>query len=462
MPHHRLNSLLTQRQFQQTQQAQTDCMSWFNLLTAPALFDELEQRLPAHRERLFPPTETLAMFTAQSMSEDRSCQHAVNQAAIHRLVSGLPRCSPNTCGYCQARQRLPVELIEGMTRYVGDYLDHEQPDAWLWQGRRVRLVDGTTLRMPDTAANQASFPQQAGQKPGLGNPLCRLVGITCLSSGALLNAAVGRYQGKGGDEQTLLRAIEHSLKQGDILLGDAYYPGYFFIARMQAKGVDILMQQHGSRQRKTDFLKGLRLGKDDHLIALRKPKTKPDWMDQKDYEAAPDSLWVREFKAGKKILITTLDHPQNHSVKALQALYQQRWNIELDLRDIKATLGMGDLRCKTPEMALKEIWTFLLAYNLIRLLMLQSALVCGLKPRQISFKHSQQIWLQMNQQWDISDWDQLILICQMVGQVKVGNRPGRIEPRALKRRPKAYPILTVPRPVARQNVRDNGHPKKLK
>ena len=299
-----------QQHFIPSQRAETDCLTAFNLLTDDRLFDELEKLLPEHRERLFPPTETLAMFLAQAMSADRSCQNTVNQAAIHRLLSGLPQCSTHTGGYCRARQRLPLEMIQGLTLYLGEQIDQQLPEAWRWQGRRVRLVDGTTMTMPDTAANQAQFPQQSRQKAGLGFPICRLVGITCLSSGALLNAAIGPYRGKGANEQALLRSIEDTLDSGDILLGDAFYPTYFFIDRMLKQGVDILMEQQGSRQRATDFRHGKRLEQKDHLIHLSKPKIRPDWMDDSTWQEAPESITVREFKAGEKIMVTTLICPK--------------------------------------------------------------------------------------------------------------------------------------------------------
>ncbi|WP_370872702.1 IS4 family transposase [Methylicorpusculum sp.] len=440
----------------------TDCLGAFNLLTSDLLFDELEKRLPEHRQRLFPPTETLAMFIAQAMSADRSCQHAVNQAAIQRLINGLPQCSTHTGGYCRARQRLPLELISGLACHLGLQIDHQTPTQWRWQGRRVRLVDGTTVTMPDTEENQAAFPQQRGQKPGLGFPICRVVGMTCLSSGALLNAAIGPFNGKGGDEQTLLRSIEGTLDSGDILLGDAFFPTYFFIARMQMQGVDILMEQQGARKRVTDFRRGQSLGSRDHVIRLDKPKIKPDWMSEPVWHAAPEHLTIREFKAGGKIMVTTLMCPKTFTKADLNALYKQRWNVELDIRSIKETMGMNVVSCKTPEMVIKEIWGYLLAYNLIRLLMTQAAILAGILPREISFKHSLQLWLIWSRQTNTSDNHMLWVVCALMAQQRVGNRSGRIEPRAVKRRPKPYPLLVVPRGQAREHVKKYGHPKKLK
>ncbi|EAR21250.1 IS4 family transposase [Nitrococcus mobilis] len=380
--------------------------SFFKLLTSEALLDRVEQGLPrGHRKRLYPPTRALSLFLAQALTADRSCQNIVNQAAVERLAGGLATGSTHTGGYCLARQR--------------------------------------------------------GQSPGLGFPIGRLVGITYLASGALLNAAIGRFQGKGGNEQTLLRSMQESFAPGDILIGDAFFATYFFIAAMQAKGVDILMEQHGSRKRSTDFRHGQHLGPRDHVIVIHKPKKRPQWMSETEYAAAPATLTLRELKAGGKLLVTTLRCPNTAPKGALKALYQSRWHVELDIRHIKETLGMDVLSCKTPDMTRKEIWVYLLAYNLIRLMMVQSARLADIAPRTISFKHCLQLWLISAQQLDTADDGQLRTLLSLLAQQRVGNRPGRIEPRAVKRRPKPFPLLTKPRHAAREEIREKGIQKKL-
>ena len=328
----------------------------------------------------------------------------------------------------------------------------------------MRLVDGTTVSMPDdTPANQAAYPQPRSQKPGLGFPLCRLVGLLCLGSGAVLNAAIGRHHGKGGDEKALLRSLLDTLDGGDILLGDAYYATYFLLCELRNRGVDAVFEQQGSRRRSTDFRRGQRVGQRDHLITLAKPKSKPGWMAQIAYDQAPDLLQVRELRAGGKTLVTTLLCPQQTSKAAVQQLYQSRWQVEFDLCNIKTTLGMERLSGKTPAMAEKEIWVYLLAYNLIRLLMAQAALLADRLPRAPSFKHTLQLWVAWSQYGSGSHHhDKLAVLFTLIAQQQVGKRPGRIEPRAVKRRPKPYPLLTTSRPLAREAVRENGHPKKLK
>lgn len=441
----------------------TDSYQFFNLLTSPDLLEPLESLLPDHRERLFPPTETLSMFLAQALSADRSCQHAVNAAAIQRLAGGLPICSTRTGAYCRARQRLPLEMLCTLTRHAGQLVTERVPATWLWQGRAVRLVDGTTVTMPDTPANQATYPQPRSQQPGLGFPLCRLVGLVCLGSGALLNAAIGPYRGKGGDEQALLRSLLDTLQSGDLLLGDAYYATYFLLCDLQERSVDAVFEQQGARRRSTDFRRGHRLGQHDHLITIAKPKIKPDWMAQAEYDHAPASLTVRELRTAGKLLVTTLLCPKQTPKAALRQLYRSRWHVELDLRNIKSTLGMERLTCKTPAMATKEIWAYLLAYNLIRLMMAQAAVLANCLPRELSFKHTLQIWVLWRQRGMGTDHDDaLSALFVLIAQQRVGNRPGRIEPRAVKRRPKPYPLLTKPRPLASEKIQIHGHPKKLK
>ena len=440
-----------------------DAFSFFNQLTSPELLDTLEISLPEHRERLFPPTETLSMFLAQALKPDRSCQSIVNDAAIKRLTGGLPPCSTYTGAYCKARQRLPIEMVSTLVRHTGSLIGAAAHQTWLWNGKRVYLVDGTTVTLPDTPANQAAYPQQNSQKPGLGFPICRIVAVTCLSTGAVLNAAMGRYKGKGGCEQALLRTLLDTFESGDMMLGDAYFGTYFLLVELKSRNVDALFEQYGARKRSTDFSQGVKLGRHDHLITLIKPKVRPDWMTAEQYAAAPKSLVIRELEVSGKILITTLICPDCTSKQALKTLYKSRWQVELDIRNIKTTLGMETLSCKSPQMGEKEMWVYLLAYNLIRLMMVQSSLMADVLPRTLSFKHTLQLWLGWSGiQNQSNEHNSIAGLLLLVSEQSVGNRPGRIEPRAIKRRPKPYPLLTKRRQEAREDIKKYGHPKKTK
>ena len=443
--------------------AVSDTFRFFNQLTSPDLFDALEATLPDHRERLFPPTETLSMFMAQALKPDRSCQGIVNDVAVKRLQYGLPPCGTNTGGYCRARKRLPLEMVSGMARHTGRLIAGKVPDQWRWFGRRVRLVDGTSVTLPDTPANQGTYPQQRIQEPGLGFPICRIVGITCLFSGAVLNATMGKFKGKETGELALLRSMMDVFEVGDVILADALYATYFLLAELILRGVDAVFEQHGARQRSTDFMQGEALGKQDHLITLTKPKVRPEWMAVEQFESAPDSLTVRELKVGGKVLVTTLLCPKAMPKMELKKLFKLRWQVELDIRDIKTTLGMETLSCKSPEMGEKEMWAYLLAYNLIRMIMLQSASLADVLPRSLSFKHTQQLWLAWSGASSGSDDNENVTgLLALVAEQTVGNRPGRIEPRAIKRRSKPYPLLTKPRNEARAQLQKQGHPKKIR
>ena len=460
-----INNKLSDLQQQRIQKLakNTDSYQFFNLLTSPDLLTTIEDLLPEHRERLYPPTETLSMFLAQALSEDRSCQKAVNDAVIKRIVSGISSVSCSTGGYCRARQRLPLSMISELVCRTGELINSQISDQWRWQGRRVYLIDGTTVTMPDTAENQSAYPQSGAQKQGLGFPICRIVGIVCLSSGAVLNASIGRIKGKGSNEQSLLRQVLYTFKPGDLVLGDAYYGTYYLLASLHEKGVDGVFEQMGSRKRTTDFRKGKRLGNKDHLVELTKPKKKPDWMTQEQYDGVPNSLTIRELSVNGKVLITTLLSPKTTSKSELKTLYKKRWHIEVDFRNIKTTMGMETLSCKTPAMNEKEIWIYFLAYNLIRLLMAQAALLADILPRQLSFKHTLQLWLAWSQQSDYAaNVGNEELLFMLIAQRRIGNRPDRIEPRSLKRRPKPFPKLMKPREEARADIRKNGHPKKMK
>lgn len=433
-----------------------EAVDFFNLLTGPELLQMTDALLPEHRERLYPPTLALSLFMGQVLSEDGSCQKAVDSWAAQRAAEGLTVHSINTGAYCKARQRLPLEMVRTLARHTATLLSGRAQQGWRWRGRCVKLVDGTGILMPDTAANQARYPQPSSQAPGVGSPLARLVGVICLSTGALIDAAMGPHAGKGTSELGLLRRLVSAFSPGDVMLADAFYCNYFLIAALQAAGVDVLFAQHGARI--TDFRRGEKLGTRDHRVSWPKPKARPEWMSPEDYAALPEELTLREVKVGKKVLVTTLLCPRKVCKTALGQLFRQRWHVELDLRAIKTTLQMAELSCNTPQMNEKEVWVHFLAYNLIRLLMAQAAAKAAVHPRHLSFKHTVQLWSEWTTRGlcnrrDISTG----LLFRLIGQLRVGNRPGRIEPRARKRRPKPYPWLKIPRPQARLRIAAYGH-----
>jgi hypothetical protein len=249
-----------QRRAVRAHAANSNAYAFFNLLTGPQFFEQVESLLPPHRERLFPPTETLSMFLSQALSADRSCQQAVDESAVKRLAAGLTPCSTRTGAYCKARKHLPQDMVRTLACYAGQRVATDAPCSWHWRARPVRLVDGTTVTLPDTHANQSVYPQSHNQKPGLGFPLCRMVGVICLGSGAVLNIAFGPYSGKGSDEQSLLRTMLQTLNPGDVLLGDAFYATYFLLCALRSRNIDAVFEQHGQRQARHRLPQGPKAG----------------------------------------------------------------------------------------------------------------------------------------------------------------------------------------------------------
>ena len=432
----------------------TQAVEFFNVLTSPELLATTEVLLPEHRERLYPPTVALSMFMRQVLEADGSCQKAVNGWAAQRAADGLTPCSVRTGGFCRARQRLPLEMVSTLTRETGRLLSQKALAQWLWRGRSVKLVDGTGISMPDTQQNQERYPQPNTQAPGVGFPLARLVMVICLATGAALDMAMGPHSGKGSGELGLVRRLLEGFCPGDVMLADALYCNYFLIATLMAAGVDVLFEQNGSRI--TDFRRGQSLGTRDHLVRWTKPAARPEWMTPEQYAGFPDELTVREVKVAHQVLVTTLLDHRKVSKDDLSALYARRWNVELDLRNLKTTTGMDVLSCQTPQMNEKQLWVHLLAYNVIRLLMAQAACNAGIDPRELSFKHTVQLWTEWVSRGLSAAKDGGRLFT-LIAQCKVGNRPGRIEPRMRKRRPKPYPWLKIPRAQARRKIELYGH-----
>ena len=299
-------------------------------------------------------------------------------------------------------------LIQRLTAEVAGGSEAEVPETWLWRGRHVKLVDGTTVSMPDTPPNQAEFPQHVAQEPGLGFPIARMVVLISLASGMLCAMAMGPYAGKETGELALFRKL---VDQGD------------------------------------------------YQVQWRRPQ-RPDWMDETTYQSLPESLTLRQlevkvhqpgFRVASLTVVTTLTDAQQYPQADIAELYHQRWLVELDIRSIKVTLGLDVLRCKTPHMVANETWTCLLAYNLIRRSMLQAAARSDRSPRQLSFASAVQTigasWMTLA---TADDGARLIEIqLDSLAQQLVGNRPNRVEPRAVKRRPKPHKLLTQPRAAAR-------------
>jgi Transposase DDE domain len=408
----------------------------------------------------YTPWLTFWAFFWQALSPDHSCRAAVKRITAWMARRGQKLDDEDTGPYCKARARLPESVPFRLMRSLGHELHEAVPADWLWCGRRVKVVDGTTVSMPDTAANQAEYPQSPSQEPGLGFPIARLVVIFCLATGSVLEAAMGKYQGKQTGENALFRRLWEGLSAGDVSLGDRYYGSYFDIALLRRRGVDSVCRLH--QRRVCDFRRGRRLGKEDHIATWIKP-VRPEWMDESTYESLAVVMEVRVvrvhvamrgFRTRVLDLVTTLLDADVYTKKDLADLYRRRWEAELHLRSIKVVLELDVLRCKTPEMVRKELWMGLLGYNVIRASMVEAARAHGQLPHRASFKGALQTLLANEvalreatpgrRRWL---WG---ILLESIARDQVGHRPDRVEPRARKRRPKPYPLLMVPRAEARE------------
>jgi putative transposase len=419
----------------------------------------------ANARSIFNPAVVLWAWLSQVLSPDKSCRAAVMRMVV--LLASLEReaCSTDTAAYCRARAKMPAAVLRRLTLQVGQQLEDAVPKRWLWHGRHVNLVDGATVTLPDTPENQNAYPQPKTQKPGLGFPMIRMVVFLSLATAALQGLAFGLYEGKETGEPALFRNLLDQILKGRIILADRYYCSYFLIALLQEHGVDVVFRMH--QRRKFDFRRGQLLGPDDHLVVWHKP-ARPEWMSQEDFEKMPATLAVREIRAQirqpgirvrKLVVVTTLRDADRYSKEDLADLYHKRWHVELDIRSIKCSLSMDRLRCLTPYMVRKELWAYWLGYNLVRKVSAQAALEQGLHPRQVSFTATRQAV--------VEGWSQLTLgspakrlvlgqaLISVLGKEEVGDRPNRCDPRAVKRRPKPYPLLMKPRREARAELLRN-------
>ena len=445
-----------------TQFAQCDGLPFAEVLPAERVERALQEEEVTWRDCVYSPLLTLWAFLSQVASADGSCRATVARILAWLVSRDETPCSPNTDPYCKARQRLPESLFQRLVRETGQELHGQVPEEWLWKNRRVKVADGTTVSMPDTPENQAEYPQASTQALGVGFPIARLVVVFCLACGTALDAALAPYRGKKTGENSLLRGLEQAVKSGDVLLVDRYFGGYFDIALQKERGVDVVVPLH--QLRSCDMRRGRRLGCDDHVVKWTKPQ-RPDWMDAETYARLPAELELREvrvrvtqrgFRTKTIVVVTTLLDAEEYPTADLADLYRMRWDVELHLRSLKITLGMDVLRCKSPAMVRKEIWAHLLVYNLIRTVMAQAASKHDVAPRQLSFKGTLQIMLAFAERLleaegrTIEELHEALL--EAVAAHRVGDRPDRVEPRAIKRRPKPYPLLQKPRGVARKQL----------
>lgn len=445
--------------------ANDDGLPFGRILTRDYVLQVLEDEGHAYRQRVFCPLVTLWAWLSQCLSQDKSLNEAVSRILAHRVATGLPACSAYSASYSEARGRFPLAVMERMAREVGRQVHDSADDAWHWRGREVFLADGTGLSMPDTPLNQLAWPQIKTVKAGVGFPVMRAVGLISLSTGAVVDFAFAPHEGKGTGEGALLRSLLPSANRGDIIVADRFYPAYRTVGAMMNAGIDIVAISH--RHRKVDFADGIQLGEKDHIVEWQRPVAR-DGLSREEVDSLPETVRVREFEITiedreggfeSAVIVTTItdpDVPQDE----ISDLYWRRWNCELDFRSIKCSMHMDVLRCKTPEMVRKEIYAHLLAYNLLRGVMTDSAKKTGILPREISVKGTMQAVESFTPALMMTDARDVLYNAMLttVSAHRVANRPGRLEPRVKKRRHGWRVMMTKPRDQYHRRLASQANP----
>jgi putative transposase len=414
------------------------------------------------QDDIFSTNITLWAFLAQALRDGKgaSCAAAVAEITTYMLQTGGQPPAGDTGDYCRARAKLSLPALRRLVIESAGQLERRAEESWLWNGLHAKLVDGFTFTMPDTPDNQEVFPQLSTQRAGAGFPIARCCTVVSSATACVCDMAIGPYEGKETGESALLRSLLDTFDENDVAVFDRYYCSFMMLAMLLLRGVHACTRLH--QRRISDFRRGRRLGPDDHLIVWDRPK-RPPWMSEELYGQIPETLTLREIRFQVAVpgcrtenitVITTLTDPTVYSAEDVARLYGLRWNVELDIRDVKQTLGLDHVRCKTPHMVRRELWVTLLAYNLIRKVIATSAALHDKQPRRLSFTLTCQTVLAS---WILLSTDSARNAQQLwtsalssIAAHEVPLRPGRIEPRVLKRRREHYPLMHDPRDELRR------------
>jgi IS4 transposase len=419
------------------------------------------------RQRVYTIRRTFFGFLYQVLNPQCPCREIVRQIqALFALHRNGP-VAAGTGGWCQARRRLPGDVLPRLRCAAAQ----AEKTARLWRGLRVKVVDGTSTTLPDTVKNPRAYPQPGGPKPGGGFPLVTRVGVFSLATGVLLDYAKGNPH---PHELNLLHRLMDQFKAGDLVLADRGFNSYTLLALLLQRGAHSLFRLH--QRRAADLSKGKRLGKNDRWLTWRKPWgwQRPRYLSQAVWKRIPDELSVRVvrftlavpgFRTQSVTLVTTLLDPAAYPAEELARLYARRWQIELWFRDLKTAMGMEALRCKSPPLAHKELEMFFIAYNLIRVVMAQAGALYDVPMERLSFKGSvdtlRQFGIALAQARSQKQQQQLTAnLLKIIADDRVPERPGRREPRAVKRRPKPYQLLNRPRLLMKEMQHRSKYRKK--
>jgi hypothetical protein len=409
------------------------------------------------RNRLWTPAQTVWAFLLQVLHPGWACRTTVAEVLAQQAAAGAPlAASPEPTAYCQGRKRLPLAVFRQALQTVGGTLQRKVGAEHRWCGRRVWVVDGSSGSMPDTPELQEAFGQPPGQKKGCGFPVAKMVAMFRWASGAVLDVAIGTYR---RNELSLWRQLWAQLQAGDVVLGDRFYGAYASLAQLTDRGCDGVYRLWGSRTRSVDFRKGQRLGKNDGLFVWYRSPQCPRTLSREEFALLPASLTVRVlrfdtrvkgFRSRTILVVTTLRDSQQYPLEQIAALYRDRWTAELHIREVKTTLRMEILRGQSEDIVRQEIYMHFLAYNLIRALLWQAAQAHGQPPHRLSFAGTVQrlqaiapyLWLfaGTSRAAQLHTW-----LLSWIARDVLPERPNRLEPRVLKRRPKPYKRLPHPR-----------------
>lgn len=433
-------------------------LPFVQLLPESFLEKILTEEKVSYRKRCFCPIITLWAWLSQVLDPDKSCKNALSRVMAHLVADNQAPPSTSTSAYCQARGRLSENLPPRLVRLTGSDLQRNQPSDWLWYNRDVFVVDGSSLLMADTEENQEVYRQHKSQKEGCGFPIARIVAVFSLFTGAVLDAAISGFN---TGEINLFRRLYPNLRAGSVALGDRMFGTYADICLLSKRLVDSVFRLHGSRP--ADFRKGKRISRWDHIVMWTKPKQRPVGISKSVFDTLPQQLLLREvrfhiqvkgFRTEDVTLVTTLLDHNLYPLSALAELYGLRWQVELDIRHLKTTMGMEHLLSKTPQMVKKEFYIHLLAYNLIRQLQCEAGREYGILPITLSFKATIQhlsnflfLLAMTTAQQRRQIYQQLITL---IAHEKLMIRPNRIEPRVVKRRPKNYQRMNGSRKQLKQ------------
>lgn len=431
-----------------------------DLLPESTIKEALAAEKIKYRRRLFDPFVTLWTFLSQVLDADKSCHNAVSRVIAWLASENAEIPSEDTSAYCQARKRLPEKLLQRLFGTVAQGLEKKTTNEHLWCGRHVKVVDGSTVSMPDTALNQEAYPQSTNQALGCGFPIAKIGALFSLATGAAVALAIDVLN---THDLKLARRLYKFLNPGDILLGDRAFCSYADVVSVQNHQADVVFRKHQGR--KKQMRRGKRIGSWDQLIVWNKPKTCPKGLSLEEFATLPKTLTLREvhyqivipgFRTEQVTLITTLVDTKTYSALELVRLYGFRWEVELDLKHLKITLGMDVLRSQTPEMVRKEIYVHLLAYNLLRTVMWEAGTTHQVNPLRLSMQGTRQHLDNFTEQLAIAparNRKRLYrTLLKLIVHKPVPQRPGRSEPRVKKRRSKAYPVMQKPRHLLRRQL----------